>query len=134
MTTATRHARGWGADPDHGGPSSGTLDAVATVAPVGQRARRPVTARVREVFLEGLRDGWSVTRAAARAGTDRRRMYESAKADEGFRAEWQEALDAGSDLLEDELHRRAVEGWSEEVRGPDGELCERCRGGRRVRL
>jgi hypothetical protein len=65
--------------------------------------------------LEALAAGWSVTHAAQRAGVARQRLYERRRADERFAAAWEEALEQGTDALEDEARRRAVDGWDEPV-------------------
>lgn len=90
--------------------------------PAAKRRRRSVTRAAREEFLQALREGWSVTHAAERATVGRERLYELAREDAEFQDQWREALDAGTDLLEDELHRKALKGWMEEVRGPSGEV------------
>jgi hypothetical protein len=87
--------------------------------------RRSVTARARDKFLEGLAAGWTVTHAAKRAGHDRRRFYEVRVDDESFAAAWDEANETGVQVLEDELHRRALEGWTEDTFDGDGKLIRR---------
>lgn len=66
--------------------------------------------RARELFLEALAGGASITRSAQAAAVGRTTVYEWREADEAFAAAWDDALEAGSDLLEDEARRRAVEG------------------------
>jgi len=61
-------------------------------------------------FLETLRQGLSVTAAAAAVGWDRSRAYQWRKKDQAFAEAWDVALEAGTDRLEDEAYRRAVEG------------------------
>lgn len=61
-------------------------------------------------FFNGLRAGLSVTAAAAQAPYKRRTLYEWREADDEFRAEWDAALEEGTDLLEDEALRRAMHG------------------------
>jgi hypothetical protein len=82
-----------------------------------QRGRRlpAVSADARASFLEALSSGWSVTHAANRTGVARQRFYERRDADERFAAEWRVAEQQGTDALEDEARRRAVEGWEEPV-------------------
>ncbi|HZQ65652.1 MAG TPA: hypothetical protein VFA66_10545 [Gaiellaceae bacterium] len=67
------------------------------------------------MFLEALAAGWSVTHAALRAGVARQRLYERRETDEGFAEAWADAYRQGTDALEDEARRRAVEGWEEPV-------------------
>lgn len=90
-----------------------------------ERAKSSVTAKQRETFLEGLAAGWSVTKAAALAGTDRRRMYEQRDQDEAFAAAWAEAVELGTQMLEDELRRRALDGFEEETFDGKGVLVRR---------
>lgn len=71
--------------------------------------------RSREAFIAGLSSGLSVTGAAARANIPRRTAYDWRDADEKFRARWDDALEAGTDILEDEAFRRAYEGCDEPV-------------------
>jgi hypothetical protein len=78
------------------------------------------------VFLEHLAAGWSVTAAAGEAGCDRRRFYEYRDADEAFAAAWEDAWQRGTDVLVDELHRRAL-GYDEETWDGDGNLLRRVR-------
>jgi len=80
-----------------------------------RRQQPAVSERARDVFLEGLRGGFSVTHAAKAAGVYRRRFYELRAADEVFADSWADAFESGTDLLRDELRRRAVDGWEEPV-------------------
>jgi hypothetical protein len=92
-----------------------------------QRRRRPMPAKAREKFLEALAAGWSVTHAATRAGHARQRFYEARERDEGFAFAWGEAVEAGTDRLEDEAFRRAVEGYDEDTFDGEGKLIKRVR-------
>jgi hypothetical protein len=69
----------------------------------------------------------SVTGTAARAGHHRQRFYELREADEELAGAWAEALEHGTDLLEDELRRRGLEGSDEETFDRDGALVRRLR-------
>jgi hypothetical protein len=90
--------------------------AVERPLPAQRRRNRPrVPVAARGLFLEALAAGWSVTHAAGRAGVLRQRLYETRELDEAFSAEWDQALAAGTDVLEDEAKRRAAEGWDEPV-------------------
>jgi hypothetical protein len=62
-----------------------------------------------------LAAGWSVTHAAKRAGVNRQQFYEWRGMRDDFAAAWEQALQAGTDALEDEARRRAVDGWDEPV-------------------
>ena len=78
-------------------------------------APRPLTAKQRATFLEALAAGWSITEAARRAGRERRRFYDLRGRDEAFAVAWDEAIESGTEALEDEAYRRGVEGWDEPV-------------------
>jgi hypothetical protein len=88
-------------------------------------ATSPITAGQQATFLNALRGGATVKDAAAEAGRERRRFYELRQRDPAFTAEWQEAFDEGTDVLEAEARRRAVEGVVQTERWRDGELVER---------
>lgn len=62
----------------------------------------------KELFLEGLRKGLSIHGAAKGAGVDRRTAYRWRDADKEFEEAWDDALEAGTDALEDALTRRAL--------------------------
>ena len=79
-------------------------------------ARRTIrTPKKREIFLDVLAGGGSVTLASATAGIGRQRVYEWRQDDANFATEWDVAIEAGTDVLEDEARRRAVEGVEEPV-------------------
>jgi len=61
-------------------------------------------------FLEALADTGSVTAAVDVARTSRTRVYELRKTDTAFAAAWDEAQEIATDKLEEEAHRRAMEG------------------------
>jgi hypothetical protein len=73
-------------------------------------------------FLDALTNGASISCAAKAAGYGRASVYEWRSADADFAAAWDEALDTGTDLLEDEALRRAKEGV-DEPRFYEGEIC-----------
>jgi hypothetical protein len=79
--------------------------------------RRPakIGRQRRDDFLEHLREGLTVSAAAEKAGHDRRRFYELRNTDAAFAQEWEDAYEQGTDALEDEARRRAVDGWDEAV-------------------
>lgn len=70
--------------------------------------RAKLTQRKRKMFFEALRTGQSVTAACALICMARRTMYDHREADEAFRQEWEDAIEAGTDLLEDEALKRAT--------------------------
>lgn len=65
----------------------------------------------RDRFLAGLADGLSVTGAAALAVVNRKTVYDWRHADPEFAAAWEDAVEAGTDKLEDEAWRRAYAGY-----------------------
>lgn len=62
----------------------------------------------REVLLRQLRKGLSVTAAAAAAGYDRSSVYAACERDEEFKKAMDDAIEAGTDRLEDIGYRRAT--------------------------
>jgi hypothetical protein len=88
-------------------------DDVAAAVPWNKDQKlRPISQQGREDFLAGLAQGLTVRHAAERAGRAHpRRFYELRAEDEEFARAWHEALEQGTQLLEEELRRRAVEGW-----------------------
>jgi hypothetical protein len=81
---------------------------------------RAIDAPARERFLKCLAQGWSTTHAARATGLARQRFYELRARDAAFAEEWAVAVDEGTDRLEDEAYRRAVDG----VPGPIFSRCE----------
>ena len=72
------------------------------------RSRRSPTREAQ--FLEALAAGWSAKKAAAAIGVASRTAYGWRGEDEDFARRWDDALESGTDLMEDEATRRAVEG------------------------
>lgn len=68
-----------------------------------------------QTFLDTLADGWSVTRAAADARAPNSTFYSLRDKNPVFAKKWVDAVEAGSDVLEDEARRRAARGWDEPV-------------------
>ena len=64
----------------------------------------------REKFLASLAAGGSITMACKASGLPRRTAYDWRKAQPSFALAWDEAVEAGTDLLEDEAIRRARDG------------------------
>ena len=64
----------------------------------------------RQVFFRELAKDGNVTRAAQVAGWGRRTVYSMREATPDFAAQWDEAIAASVDCLEEEAHRRAVKG------------------------
>jgi hypothetical protein len=74
------------------------------------RRQGPLTDEQRQTFLDALRDGSTAKAAAQEASRERRRFYELRETDEAFAAEWKVAWEEGTDVLEQEARRRAVDG------------------------
>lgn len=73
-------------------------------------------------FCAALAETCNVGRACAAVGISRQTAYEWREDDPEFAARWKRAMGAGLTVLEDEMHRRAIEGTSEPV-FHQGELC-----------
>lgn len=71
--------------------------------------------RTRDVFVAALARGLSITGALDEARLARRTAYDWRNTDADFAALWEEAVEAGSDFIEDEARRRAVEGCEEPI-------------------
>lgn len=72
--------------------------------------------RKRKAFLKHLAKTGRITQSARRAGfSDSRYLRTVYRDNEEFRRQWDEAMEAAADLLEDEATRRAVEGTSKPV-------------------
>ena len=78
-------------------------------------------------FLDALRDGETVVDAALKAGVNRDAFYRRRKADTEFASAWDDAYERGTDKLEREAQRRAVEGVPDFKVGPGGQLVEMTR-------
>jgi hypothetical protein len=68
------------------------------------------TPKRREAFLAALETTANVSRACRMAHLPRQCAYEWRDADEEFAKAWEEALERGTDALEDEAVRRAYQG------------------------
>jgi hypothetical protein len=73
-------------------------------------------------FLEALANGATISSAVRSAGYARTTVYKWRAADVELAAAWDDALEAGTDLLEDEALRRAKDGY-DEPRFYEGEVC-----------
>jgi hypothetical protein len=69
----------------------------------------------RVAFLRGLEQGMSAAGAAEAAGISRSLVYRWRDHDRAFAAAWRRAAEAGTDRLEDEAMRRALEGVEKPV-------------------
>lgn len=74
-----------------------------------------LTVKKRAEFLDYLRDGWSITAAAAKIRVSRQAVYALRKSDDEFAKEWDDAYESGTDLYEDEAKRRAIQGTEKPV-------------------
>jgi hypothetical protein len=74
---------------------------------------RAETPAAREEFLAQLRQGLPVSAAAAKANVDRQTVYNWREADSNFRKKWDDAYVMGSEAIEEEARRRAIDGWDE---------------------
>ena len=66
-----------------------------------------VTPEKKAKFLSVLAEGGSVTQAARAIGVARKNVYAWRNKDEQFKADWEDAVEEGTDLLEDVAVRRA---------------------------
>lgn len=64
--------------------------------------------KVRKLFLDSLTCGDSESLAASRAGATVREMRAWRKEDENFAKDWEEALETGTDFIEDIATERAI--------------------------
>lgn len=63
--------------------------------------------KVRKVFLDWIQKGYSPTKAAKKAGYSVRHFNRWRDEDADFRADWEDAYESGSDVLEDTAVSRA---------------------------
>lgn len=63
-----------------------------------------------EAFLTWLRKGYSAKFAADKCNVRRETFFDWRDKDEAFKAAWKKAIDEGTDYMEDEARRRAVDG------------------------
>jgi hypothetical protein len=66
-----------------------------------------LTLKKKEEFFNVLADGGSVTAAASAIGVTRQAVYQLRKTDAQFAVDWDDAIEAGTDILEDEAVKRA---------------------------
>ena len=67
------------------------------------------------MFIEVLRETGNVTLAAQYAGQSRNQVHDVRQRSKRFAAQWDNALEEATDLLEAEAHRRACTGIDEPV-------------------
>ncbi len=66
-----------------------------------------VTPEKKAKFLSVLAEGGSITQAARAIGIARKNAYAWRNKDEQFKADWDDAVEQGTDCLEDEEVKRA---------------------------
>ena len=71
--------------------------------------------RARDAFLGALSAGASITAACRTADVGRTTVYGWRTSDEAFARAWDDAIEGGTDRLEDEAFRRAHDGVAEPV-------------------
>lgn len=79
-------------------------------------------ATARAKFLEALSQGYTVAYAAQVSGRTKGRWYQIRSEDEEFKQIWDEAVEIGTEYIEDEARRRAVDGVTKPV-FYQGEVC-----------
>lgn len=78
-------------------------------------ATRAQLAQQKKAFLEAFRRCGIITRACEASGVARRTVYSWQEHDEHFLADFHEAETIATEVLESEMHRRAVEGVDKPV-------------------
>lgn len=73
------------------------------------------TLEQRKTFLQKLAETGLQVRACEEAGVNRRVVYSLRKEDKEFEHSYETAMQVYREILEAEIHRRAVEGWLEPV-------------------
>jgi len=68
-----------------------------------------------DVFCDALGVTGNVSRACQTIGITRATAYNWRDADPEFAQRWDDAVEAGTDTIVEEIGRRAVEGWTEPV-------------------
>ena len=74
------------------------------------RGRTVRTAKRRVAFLALLRDGTSIGAAATATGVARSAMYSWRDDDPAFCAEWDDAVEVATELVENVLYKQALDG------------------------
>lgn len=81
-----------------------------------------ITTEEKQKFVDGLAEGLSVIDAAGTTGRARQSFYRLREGDPEFASAWKTAYAEGTDLLEKEAERRALEGVSRRSYDKDGNL------------
>ncbi len=82
---------------------------------MADKKRTGWTPKKKDKFIEHLRHTGNVAASARMVGLGRSRAFELRKEDPAFGQAWEEAIDDFVDRCEEELRRRAVEGYKEDV-------------------
>lgn len=82
---------------------------------MGTRKKVVNTEATRERFLDALAEGMTVLDAAKHVSLNERTLYRWRQADADFAEKWVKAYEIGTDSLEAEAQRRAVEGVEKPV-------------------
>jgi len=82
---------------------------------MANRSRTVRTPKNEGAFIDALRDGRSITAACIDAGIGRQTAYDWREADKAFAKAWDDAIEEGTDRLEDEAHRRARDGTQKPI-------------------
>lgn len=77
---------------------------------MGRQDRSPITKEQQDEFLDRLAEGMSVIDACNGSHARRRKLYRLRHNDTDFDQRWREAFAQGTDALEAEAQRRAVQG------------------------
>lgn len=77
--------------------------------------RHEFTLNVREQFLKALGEGYTVSTAADLIGFTRTTLYNYKREDAEFSAVWDDAYKRGTEFMEDEARRRAIEGTTKPI-------------------
>ncbi|MBA3033575.1 MAG: terminase [Gammaproteobacteria bacterium] len=78
-------------------------------------ANANITVKRYNVFLAELAIDGNVTRAANATGVDRSNAYQRRLRNPDFAKRWDDAIEAATDAIEAEAHRRAVDGVEEPI-------------------
>ncbi len=85
-------------------------DAERSTISVPARSVGKKTETILQAFLIWLSKGYSPKFAASKCGVARETFFRWREQDDDFARRWKAAIDAGTDLMEDEALRRAAEG------------------------
>jgi len=86
------------------------------------RGRRSISKRDRERFLAHLAAGGTAREAARVTGRNFTSFYALRRTDDEFARQWDEAVETGTEVLEGEATRRAVDGYVVTRYNPDGSV------------